>query len=103
VLGLGLGVALLIVAAGWVQRGVVETIPSKTPQLGPDEILAIVAHDMRSSAAAAEVLQRGQASFDDGTWYVSVGDAHFRVSQRNRVVVPGNPAAIEPQFQRTTQ
>ena len=53
---------------------------------------------MRSGTAAARVLNEGQARFDDGTWYISVGSAHFHFTQRNRIVVADDPPAIELQY-----
>ena len=57
-----------------------------------------MAEKMRSGQAAAQVLNQGAVRFDDGTWYVSVGDAQFHFSQRNRVVVADNPQAVDFQY-----
>src|ERR671936_1179041 len=72
----GVGVALLVIAA--------VTLPprpaapeSQTANLSDAEALTIVAHDMRSADAATRVMNEGRTRFDDGTWYVSVGGAHF--------------------------
>jgi len=46
--------------------------------------------DMRSADAAAHVLEQGEAYLSDGNWYISVGEAEFRFSQRTRVVAPDN-------------
>ena len=62
------------------------------------EVLTIVAHDMRSGEAALQVVSSGQARFENGTWIVSVGDAHFHFSQRNRIVVADDDAARTLQF-----
>jgi hypothetical protein len=92
-----IGITLLVIA--------VVTLPprpapeaNQTATLGDAEVLALVAQDMRSGDAAARVVSEGQARFDDGTWYVSVGGAHFHFSQRNRIVVADDPAAIQLQF-----
>jgi hypothetical protein len=61
-------------------------------------VLSLVAHEMRSGDAAARVLRDGQVRFNDGTWYVSVGGAHFHFTQRNRIVVADDPPAIELQY-----
>ena len=57
-----------------------------------------MAEKMRSGRSAAQILNQSVVRFDDGTWYVSVGDAQFRFSQRNRVVVSDTPAAVEFQY-----
>ena len=43
-------------------------------------------------------MNESQVRFDDGTWYVSVGNAHFRFSQRNRIVVADDPPAVQLQY-----
>ncbi len=72
--------------------------PSTVEALSPSEVLTLVAREMRSDEAALQVVREGQARFDDGTWYVTVGDAQFHFSQRNRVVVADNEAAQVLQF-----
>ena len=58
----------------------------------------IVAESMRSGESAARVSTQGSARFEDGTWYVSVGDAQFHFTQRNRIVVPDNQAASQLKY-----
>jgi hypothetical protein len=93
----GVGVTLLVIAA-------VTLPPRPTPEatqtanLSDPEVLTLVAHEMRSGAAAARVINEGQARFDNGTWYVSVGGAHFRFTQRNRIVVAEDPPAVQLEY-----
>jgi len=94
----GVGVTLLVIA--------LFTLPPRPP--APDlsqietltqaEARTIVAGEMRSNEAAVQVLNQGNLRFDDGTWYLSVGEAQFHFSQRNRIVVADNPAAIQLQY-----
>jgi hypothetical protein len=95
----GLGVALLVIAA--------VTLPprpaapeTQAANLSDAEALTIVAHDVRSPDAAARVMTEGRTRFDDGTWYVSVGGAHFHFTQRNRIVVAEDPPAVQLQYGR---
>ena len=74
--------------------------PPQTASLSEAEALTIVAHDMRSSDAAARVMTDGQASFVDGTWNIKVGPAHFHFSQRNRIVVAEDPAGDSAAIRR---
>jgi hypothetical protein len=97
----GIGVALLVIAA--------VTLPPRPPAPEPQaanlsdaEALTIVAHDMRSSDSAARVMSEGHTRFDDGTWYINVGAAHFHFSQRNRIVVAEDPPAVQLQYGRTS-
>src|SRR5436190_9719894 len=77
----GIGVALLVIAAATLPlRPPPE--PVQTANLSDAEALTLVAHEMRSANAAARVMNEGQARFDDGTWYVSVGGADFHFTQR---------------------
>jgi hypothetical protein len=93
----GIGVALLVIAAVTLPpRPSPE--PAQTANLSEAEALTIVAHDMRSAGAAQKVMTDGHASFDDGTWYVNVGPAHFHFTQRNRIVVPDDAAGIQFQY-----
>ncbi len=98
ILAAAIGVTLLIIAAATLVAEATRPSPIKTATFAPDEILSTVAHDMRSADAAAQVLERGEAYFSDGTWYISVGEAEFRFSQRNRVVVPDNGAAVRLEY-----
>ncbi|MGI9147245.1 MAG: hypothetical protein ACR2IK_11935 [Chloroflexota bacterium] len=94
----GLGVTLLVIALVTLPPRPVPADPSQTASLGDAEALTLVAHEMRSGAAAARVLDEGQVRFDDGTWYASVGGAHFHFTQRNRIVVADDQPAIELQY-----
>ena len=93
-----IGVTLLVIAAMTLPPRSSPDTASKTPTLSDAEALTIVAHEMRSGAAAARVMTEGQTRFDDGTWYISVGGAHFHFSQRNRVVVAENEPAIQLEY-----
>jgi hypothetical protein len=93
----GVGVTLLVIAAVTLPpRPSPEPMP--TANLSDAEVLTLVAHEMRSSAAAQRVMNEGQARFDDGTWYISVGGAHFHFSQRNRIVVADDAPAIQLEY-----
>jgi hypothetical protein len=93
-----IGITLLVIAVVTLPPRPVPPDPAQTASLAEAEVLSLVAHDMRSGDAAAQVLGQGQARFDDGTWYVSVGNAHFHFSQRNRIVVAEDPASIQLQY-----
>src|SRR5438309_7662157 len=93
----GIGVTLLVIAAVTLPpRPAPE--PAQAASLSDAEALTIVAHEMRSSDAAARVMRDGQTRYDDGTWYVSVGGAHFHFSQRNRIVVAEDPPAVQLEY-----
>ena len=94
----GIGVAMLVIAVVTLPPRPAPPDPSQTANLGDSEALTLVAHEMRSGAAAARVLNEGQVRFNDGTWYVSVGGAHFHFTQRNRIVVADDPPAIDLQY-----
>jgi hypothetical protein len=91
------GVTLLVVAAVTLPPRP-QPEPAQTPNLSDSEALTIVAHDMRSSAAAERVMTEGQTRFNDGSWYISVGGAHFHFSQRNRIVVAEDPQAVQLEY-----
>jgi len=91
----GIGVALLVIAIVTLPPRPAAPDPTSVETLTQQEAKAIVAEKMRSGRAAAQVLNQAGVRFDDGTWFISVGEAQFRFSQRNRVVVPENAAAIE--------
>src|SRR5919205_541040 len=71
----GLGVTLLVIAAA--------TLPPRPPApdlssietLTQQEARTVIAHEMRSGDAAAQVLNQGSIRFNDGTWYLSLGEA----------------------------
>ena len=94
----GIGVTILVIAVVTLPPRPAPPDPSQTATLSQAEVLSLVAHEMRSGEAAARVLSEGQVRFEDGTWYVSVGGAHFRFSQRNRIVVADDPAAVQLQY-----
>src|SRR5207237_10793686 len=92
-----IGVTLLVIAVVTLPpRPAPE--PTQTANLSDREALTLVAHEMRSSAAAARVMSDGQTRFDDGTWYVTVGGAHFHFTQRNRIVVADDEPAVQIQY-----
>jgi hypothetical protein len=93
----GLGVTLLVIAAVTLPPRP-QPEPTQTANLSDSEALTLVAHEMRSGAAATRVMSEGQPRFDDGTWYISVGGAHFHFSQRNRIVVAEDPQAIQLEY-----
>lgn len=93
-----IGVTLLVIAAMTLPPRPSPDAALKTPTLSDAEALTIIAHEMRSGAAAARVMSEGQTRFDDGTWYVNVGGAHFHFSQRNRVVVAEDAPAIQLEY-----
>ena len=93
----GIGVTLLVIA--------VATLPFRPPPEQPQaptlsdaEALTIVAQQMRTGASATRIMSEGQPRFNDGTWYVSVGNAHFHFTQRNRLVVAEDPPAIDLEY-----
>src|SRR3981081_2917014 len=73
----GIGVAILVIAVMTLPPRPAPADATQTATLGDSEALTLVAHEMRSGDAAARVLTDGQARFNDGTWYISVGGAHF--------------------------
>jgi hypothetical protein len=93
-----IGITLLVIAVVTLPPRPAPPDANQTATLADAEVLALVAHEMRSGDAAARVLNEGQVRFDDGTWYVDVGGAHFHFSQRNRIVVAEDPAAIRLQY-----
>jgi hypothetical protein len=102
-LAIGVGLALVVIVAATLQTRPSRQDPTKTPMFSHAEILAVVASNMRSGYAGEQVLHDGSARFDDGTWYISVGDAQFRYSQRNRVLVADNTAARELEYRTTAR
>jgi len=93
----GVGAALLVIAVVTLPERQAPP-PTQTENLSQQEVRAIVAHEMRSGGAAAQVVNRSNVRFDDGTWYVNVGDAQFHFTQRNRIVVADNDAAVQFQY-----
>jgi hypothetical protein len=93
----GVGAALLVIAVVTLPERQAPP-PTQTENLSQQEVRAIVAHEMRSADAAAQVVNRSNVRFDDGTWYVNVGDAQFHFTQRNRIVVADNDAAVQFQY-----
>lgn len=97
-LAAGIGIALLVIAVVTLPPRPTPAVQDKAPTLAEAEVLALVAHEMRSGGAAARVIGEGEVHFNDGTWTVSVGNAHFHFSQRNRIVVAEDPPALQLQF-----
>ncbi len=93
----GIGITLLVIALATLP-GRPQPEPTQTATLSDGEALTIVAQQVRSSASAMRVMTDGQTRFNDGTWYIGVGNAHFHFSQRNRLVVAEDPPAIELQY-----
>src|SRR6266571_3330409 len=77
----GIGIAILVIAVMTLPPRPAPPDPSQTATLGDAEALTLVAHEMRSGDASGRVLTEGKAHFDDGTWYISVGAAHFHFTQ----------------------
>jgi hypothetical protein len=92
----GIGVTLLVIAA--VTLPPRPTVETQTHNLSQQEALSIVAHEMRSGAAAQRVMNEGVTRFDDGSWYVSVDSAHFHFTQRNHIVVAEDAPAVQLQY-----
>src|SRR4051794_17746479 len=92
----GLGVTLLVIALVTLPpRGANTPVEAtQTASLSEEEALTLVAREMRSGDVATQIRAQGRTRFEDGTWFVSLGDAQFHFSQRNRVVVADNPPAI---------
>ncbi len=97
----GIGVAILVIAVVTLPPRPPAPDPAQNPTLSDNEVLALIAHEMRSEAAAARVVTDGQVRFDDGTWYVNVSGAHFHLSNRNRIVVAEDAAAVQLQYRAT--
>jgi hypothetical protein len=93
----GIGVTLLVIALATLPFRP-QPEPVQSPTLSESEALTIAAQQMRTGAAATRVMTDGQTRFNDGTWYISVGNAHFHFSQRNRLVVAEDPPAIELEY-----
>ena len=95
------GVTILVIALATLPGRPAPGDPSQTATLSEAEVKTLVAHEMRSGDAAARVLTDAQVRFDDGTWYITVGGAHFHFSQRNRIVVADDPPAVQLQYRST--
>src|SRR5215207_5525803 len=94
----GVGVTLLVIAIVTLPPRPPAPDPSQTETLTQQEARAIVAREMRSGDAAIQIVNQGNVRFDDGTWYITVGEAQFHFSQRNRIVVADNQAAVQFQY-----
>jgi hypothetical protein len=94
----GVGAAILVIAVVTLPPRPAAPDPTQMATLSDSEVKTLVAHEMRSGDSAARVMTDGEVRFDDGTWYVSVGGAHFHLSQRNRIVVADDPPAIRLQY-----
>ena len=93
----GVGLTLLVIAAVTLPPRP-QPEPTQTANLSEAEALTLVAHDMRAAPAAQRIMNEGQARFDDGTWYISVGGAHFHFTQRNRIIVAEDPPAVQLEY-----
>ncbi len=94
----GLGITLLVIAVVTLPPRPPGPDPSQTETLTHAEARSMVAREMRSGEAARRIVNEGRVRFDDGTWYIDVGEATFHFSQRNRVVVADNAAAVQLQY-----
>ena len=94
----GIGATILVIAVVTLPPRPTPPDATQTANLGDSEALTLVAHEMRSGDAAARVLNDGQVRFNDGTWYISVGGAHFHFTQSNRIVVADDQPAIDLQY-----
>lgn len=93
--GVILALALIVVAQSMRDTRVE---PANTTTLSDREALTTVAEKMRSGEASRRVMKDGTATFQDGAWHVTVGDAQFHFSARNRIVVADNDAATALEF-----
>jgi hypothetical protein len=91
-------VALLLIIGATLPQRQTGPDPSKAETISEQEAVTLVAHDMRSSQAAIQVAAQGTARYEDGSWFVTVGDAHFRFSERNRIVLPLDAQARELEY-----
>jgi len=95
----GVLVALAVMAlVSWWPRPA-PTDPYGAKMMSDQEAVALVVGGMRTADAATQALNQASVRFEDGTWYISVGDAQYHFSQRNRIVVADNAAAIDLQYQ----
>src|SRR5436190_22432744 len=94
----GLGITVLVIALVALPPRPPAPDLSQIETLTQQEARSIVAKEMRSSDAAVQVLNQSNIRFDDGTWFLNVGDAQFHLSQRNRLVVADNQAAVQLQY-----
>jgi hypothetical protein len=93
----GIGVTLLVIALATLPfRPPPE--PVQTANISDSEALTLVAQEMRSAPAATRVMTEGQTRFNDGTWYITVDNAHFHFTQRNRIIVPEDDQAIKLEY-----
>jgi hypothetical protein len=94
----GIGVTILVIALVTLPPRAPAPDPTQTETLSHQEVLTLVATQMRSGDAANQVMSQGDVRFEDGTWTITVGQAQFHFSQRNRIVVPDNPPAAQLEF-----
>ncbi len=94
----GVVVALAVMAlVSWWPRPA-PTDPYGAKMMSDQEAVALVVGGMRSADAAAQALNQPNVRFEGGSWYITVGDAQFHFSQRNRIVVADNAAAVQLQY-----
>jgi hypothetical protein len=94
----GVGITLLVIAVVALPPRPPAPDPAQTETLTQLEAKSLVAREMRSGEAAAQILNLGNVRFEDGTWFISLGEAQFHFSQRNRIVVADNQAAVQLQY-----
>lgn len=97
-LAAGIAVALLLILFVTLPQRPAVDDPSLRETLNEREAVTLVAREVRSGAAAARLSAEGRARFSDGSWTVTLGDAQFRFSERNRIVLAENAAARTLQF-----
>jgi hypothetical protein len=89
----GIAVALLLIAIATLPPRPSTPDLSRAQTLSESEAVALVAREIRSPESAVRVSTEGRARYDDGSWFVTAGQAEFRFSERNRIVMPENDAA----------
>jgi hypothetical protein len=95
----GVVVALAVMAlVSWWPRPA-PTDPYGARMMSDQEAVSLVVGSMRSAEAATQALDQANVRFEGGSWYISVGDAQYHFSQRNRIVVADNSAAVQLQYQ----
>ncbi len=94
----GIAVALLVIVLAALAQRAPQEDPSTRETLNEREAITLVAREMRAGDAAMKVATEGRARFEDGSWFISVGDATFRFSERNRIVLAENEAALRLEF-----
>ena len=94
---LAAGIMIAVIALPTANQQQVD--PATTTTLSDREALTLVAEKVRSGDVAARIMREGKARYEEGAWLITLGDATFHFSMRNRVVVPDNDAAVTLFFQ----